>query len=66
MSDKAIDIVCGMELDKKSAAAKSEYKGKTYYFMSLGNKQAFEEDPVKFVEGAKQEMTGDSGMTMKM
>jgi YHS domain-containing protein len=28
----AIDPVCKMEVDEKSAAATSEYKGTTYYF----------------------------------
>ena len=28
----AKDPVCGMDVDIKTAPAKSEYKGKTYYF----------------------------------
>jgi YHS domain-containing protein len=28
----AKDPVCGMTVDEKKAAAKSEYMGKTYYF----------------------------------
>ena len=27
----AKDVVCGMEVDPKTAAAKTEYEGKTYY-----------------------------------
>ncbi|MHA1608161.1 MAG: YHS domain-containing protein [Candidatus Freyarchaeota archaeon] len=30
---KAIDPVCKMEVDKRTAKWKSEYKGRTYYFL---------------------------------
>jgi YHS domain-containing protein len=45
----AIDPVCGMEVDEKSAAATSEYKGKTYYFCAPGCKSAFDKDPEKYL-----------------
>lgn len=45
----AIDPVCGMEVDKETAAGKSEYKGQTYYFCSPGCKTAFDKDPEKYV-----------------
>ncbi len=45
----AMDPVCGMEVDEKSAAAKLEYKGKIYYFCAPGCKVAFEKDPEKYV-----------------
>ena len=45
------DLVCGMEVDEKTAAAKSEYNGKTYYFCALGCKKAFDENPVKYSGG---------------
>lgn len=35
----AIDPVCKMEVDEKSAAATSEYQGKTYYFCAPGCKR---------------------------
>ena len=38
----AKDPVCGMEVDEKTAAGKSEYKGQTYYFCAPGCKRAFE------------------------
>ncbi len=38
----AKDPVCGMEVDEKSAAAKSEHMGKTYYFCSPGCKKTFD------------------------
>lgn len=45
----AVDPVCGMEVDEKSAAATYEYKGQTYYFCAPGCKAAFEGDPEKYV-----------------
>ncbi|HZK66829.1 MAG TPA: YHS domain-containing protein [Chloroflexota bacterium] len=44
----AKDPVCGMTIDEKSAAGKSEYQGQTYYFCSLGCKSAFDKDPLKY------------------
>jgi len=44
------DPVCGMEVDERKAAAKSEHKGKTYYFCALGCKQAFDDNPQKYLE----------------
>jgi len=51
----AKDIVCGMEVDPKTAPAKTEYDGKTYYFCARGCKVAFEKDPAKYLkaEGGK-------------
>jgi Cu+-exporting ATPase len=46
----AKDPVCGMEVDEKKAAGKSEYKGKTYYFCAPGCKIAFDENPEKYVK----------------
>lgn len=40
--------VCGMDVDPK-IAAKSVYKGTTYYFCSADDKKTFETDPEKFV-----------------
>lgn len=47
----AIDPVCKMKVDPEKAAAKTEYKGQTYYFMSAGNKVAFDKDPEKYLKG---------------
>lgn len=46
----AIDPVCGMEVDEKTAAATYEYKGKTYYFCAPGCKAAFEKNPEGFLD----------------
>lgn len=48
----AIDPVCGMEV-KTAAASKVEYKGKTYYFCSDGDKAQFEADPAKYVKSGE-------------
>lgn len=45
----AKDPVCGMDVDEKKAAAKSDYKGKTYYFCAPGCKVAFDKEPEKYI-----------------
>ena len=50
----AIDPVCGMDVDPKTAAGKSEYQGQTYYFCSLGCKKAFDKDPQKYISAQQQ------------
>ena len=47
----AIDPVCKMTVDEQTAAAKSDYKGKTYYFCAVGCKKAFDADPEKYLKG---------------
>ncbi|HEX7395074.1 MAG TPA: YHS domain-containing protein [Anaerolineaceae bacterium] len=44
------DPVCGMEIDPKTAAGKSDYQGQTYYFCSVGCKKAFDQEPQKYVK----------------
>lgn len=46
---KVKDPVCGMEIDPKEAAGKSEYKGQTYYFCSPDCKKAFDKEPEKYM-----------------
>jgi Cu+-exporting ATPase len=43
------DPVCGMMIDEKTAAGKSEYKGTTYYFCAPVCKSRFEQNPDKYV-----------------
>jgi len=45
----AKDPVCGMDVDPKTAANKSEYQGQTFYFCSPGCKKAFDKEPDKYV-----------------
>ena len=47
----AIDPVCGMEVDEKKAAAKSDFRGKTYYFCAVGCKKSFDKNPKKYIKG---------------
>ncbi len=58
------DPVCGMEVDEKTAPAKSEHMGKTYYFCAVGCKKTFDENPAKYTEGGGHEMAGHSGHQM--
>jgi Cu+-exporting ATPase len=46
----AIDPVCKMTVDEKTAPATSEYKGKKYYFCAAGCKKAFDADPEKYLK----------------
>jgi len=45
----AKDVVCGMDVDEKTAAATSEYQGKTYYFCAPGCKKSFDAEPEKYL-----------------
>jgi len=49
----ATDPVCKMEVDPKTAPAKTEYKGQTYYFCAPGCKAAFEKDAEKYLQAAE-------------
>ncbi len=46
----AQDPVCKMNVDESKAAAKSVYKGKTYYFCAKGCKEKFDKDPGRFIK----------------
>ena len=60
----AKDLVCNMEVDEKTAPAKSEHMGKTYYFCAPGCKKAFDENPAKYIEGGGQAMGEHAGHQM--
>jgi YHS domain-containing protein len=49
------DPVCDMEVDATTATntLKSEFQGRTYYFCSLGCKQAFDANPQEYAEKAR-------------
>lgn len=55
----AKDLVCGMNVDKKSAKYKSEHMDKTYYFCSGICKTTFDKNPMKYVSGGGH--SGHSG-----
>jgi len=45
----AIDPVCRMDVEERSAAGQSTYQGKTFYFCSPGCREVFEKDPGRYV-----------------
>ncbi|MBI5099822.1 MAG: heavy metal translocating P-type ATPase [Nitrospirae bacterium] len=51
---QVVDPVCKMTIDKKDAAATSEYKGATYYFCAVSCKENFDKDPESFLEVRSQ------------
>jgi Cu+-exporting ATPase len=51
---KVTDPVCGMELEPKAAAAKSQYQGKTYYFCAKEEKEQFDKSPTNYVKTASK------------
>lgn len=42
------DPVCGMHVDEKTAAAKSQFRGEQYYFCSAQCKQQFDKNPEQY------------------
>ncbi|UCF69689.1 MAG: heavy metal translocating P-type ATPase [candidate division WOR-3 bacterium] len=51
----AIDPICKMTVDEKTAQYKSEFEGKTYYFCAPGCKKKFDENPREYAEESKSE-----------
>ncbi len=49
----AIDLVCGMTVDEKSAAGNVVHSGKTYYFCSPKCQHEFEANPTKYAGSGK-------------
>lgn len=47
------DVVCGMEIDPKDAAAKEVYQGKTYYFCAKMCAEKFKANPEKYIGKSK-------------
>lgn len=54
MATTVHDPICGMDIDPAIAAGKVEYNGQTYYFCSLGCKQAFDKEPEKYLDKADE------------
>jgi YHS domain-containing protein len=48
-SSTVVDVVCKMEIDKRTAEFTSEYEGTTYYFCSADCKKEFDANPEKYV-----------------
>ena len=49
-TNAALDPVCGMTVDPKSAAGSYDYQGKTYYFCSTHCLHRFRQDPERFLQ----------------
>lgn len=49
----AKDPVCGMQVIETSAAGRSEYEGRTYYFCSTACKAKFDQNPKQYVAQQK-------------
>lgn len=57
MAEKVKDLVCGMEFDQETASGTYEYKGRTYYFCSLGCRDKFADDPEKYIQHEEKKET---------
>jgi YHS domain-containing protein len=51
----ATDPVCGMQVDEKTAAWTSEYKGEMYYFCAPGCKADFDKNPERYLSQGGQQ-----------
>lgn len=50
--EKVTDPVCGMTVDRATAAASTEYEGRTYYFCSQTCATSFKADPARYAAAA--------------
>lgn len=53
----ALDPVCGMEVDERSAKDRSSFQGRTYYFCSADCREEFDESPEDYT-GEEETRTG--------
>ena len=44
------DPVCGVEIDPEVTRWQGKYLGETYYFCCLSCLEAFEKDPLRYIE----------------
>ena len=59
-SERALDPVCGMTVNKDTAAGSFEYEGQRYFFCSAHCLEAFRSDPERFIKRAPQQLTRPS------
>ena len=57
----AIDPICKMDVNEKTAQFRSVYKGKTFYFCAPGCKKAFDDNPEKYAQGPKDDSSKPRG-----
>ena len=49
--NKAIDPICGMEVDPCNTSLTAEYENTTFYFCAEGCMKTFEKNPAKYKAG---------------
>jgi len=54
-NDQGVDPVCGMTVDKRTAAGSFEHDGERYFFCSAHCLDAFRKDPARFVNRSRQQ-----------
>ncbi|HET9533335.1 MAG TPA: YHS domain-containing protein [Blastocatellia bacterium] len=52
------DPVCGMQVDEKNAAGRSNFQGQEYLFCSQGCKNKFDQNPQQFASQSGQAQRG--------
>jgi len=57
-SDKVVDPVCGMKIDRAKAAGSSTVDGTAYYFCAKNCKEKFDVDPSAYGVGAPPSAQG--------
>ncbi|MBI3015978.1 MAG: copper ion binding protein, partial [Candidatus Tectomicrobia bacterium] len=55
------DPICGMEVEKETAAGNSSYEGQEYYFCAVSCKEKFDQDPAAALNGDKATGNGSHG-----
>jgi len=45
----AVDPICKMDIDERTAKWKSVFNGKEYFFCAPGCKKTFDKNPAKYV-----------------
>jgi YHS domain-containing protein len=58
LSEKILDPVCGMSVDRDKTQFVSESQGKPYYFCAEACLKAFEKEPGKYLECAVPKRKG--------
>lgn len=61
-ANKAVDIICGMTIDKKGAL-NAKHADHTYYFCSAMCKKAFEKNPDAMIKKAAEKAHKEGGCT---
>jgi YHS domain-containing protein/copper chaperone CopZ len=51
----AIDPVCSMSVDTRTARFTADYSGQTYYFCAPGCQRAFEQEPDRYLTARQEE-----------